>query len=58
MAAKRGDFVRVSGVVKNRGTNIRILTYQTLKAAPPALTLVENASMVTETSTATEAVAA
>jgi hypothetical protein len=54
LAAKRGDLVRITGVVKGRGSNIRILTYTTLKAAPPALTLVEKPAETT----ATEAVAA
>jgi hypothetical protein len=58
MAAKRGDLVLVTGVEKNRGRNVRIQTFKVLKAAPPALTLVENASGTSTVSTATEAVAA
>lgn len=46
-AAKRGDLVLITGVVKNNGRNIRLLTFKTLKAAPPALEVVPAA--VTET---------
>lgn len=44
LAAKRGDLVRVSGVVKNNGSNIRVLTYTVVKAAPVTLELVPDAT--------------
>lgn len=48
MEARKGDVVWVTGVVKNRGSNIRILTFKTLVQAP-ALGPVAVAQLVTET---------
>jgi len=34
IAARRGDLVRVHGVVKGNGRNIRVLSFEVIKAAP------------------------
>ena len=47
MAAKRGDLVYITGVVKGKGTNIRIKTLKTLvPALQPGPVLVETADEV------------
>jgi hypothetical protein len=54
MTAKRGDLVYITGVVKNKGRNIRITGFKTLKAVEPAIAIVAAST----NSTVTEAVAA
>lgn len=48
MAARQGDLLWVTGVVKNGGKSIRVLTMKVIEAAPPPVLSVAVDNTVTE----------